>query len=327
MSNPSKAVNLYTDETGISWIAPSVVTPTQKYASSKGNKGGYTGFQTEEDLLGSPLLKEAKEIRILGLPSNAQTICSIISDRYDGENFQSCGVYVGTPANCRHKLDDVDFVFESMENLWGLPRSCGGWRMCVASDYVNYALVQAITYGYGNLGSQIDKLYKGHPAYLATSFVPSSSLRSCATMVSQIIDPRWFIDPANPNRLARLRSYMGLTEENISKILSGVESGSKNFHRALTVYKALFAGADPNASLDSSASFFAKKVMRAKTTARGVLRACSSFLHFVRDVWLHVVVTPNRVLFVPEYFFEDNDVADDYRLHVLKVVNGAGNAG
>lgn len=83
--------------------------------------------------------------------------------------------------------------------------SMGGWQRLGEREFATHRLVNAL-----ESGRDFIPILARHPAMLSWDFVGPLHWRKLALAVAAIRDPRWFIDYANPDRNAALRSYFGL---------------------------------------------------------------------------------------------------------------------
>jgi hypothetical protein len=76
-----------------------------------------------------------------------------------------------------------------------------------------------------------------HPAWRSLQFIPTLNEDCCATLLGYIMDPRWYVDPCNPDRTARLESKLGLNPKTQAGVtLAGVKPW-RNHHLCSTVLR------------------------------------------------------------------------------------------
>lgn len=270
------------------------------------------------------VVRAATRVMLLGMPSNANLICEL---HYNKQMSPAeCGyvLRVGTPSVCgRQTPPTADYVLHQMATLAKYPSSCGGWHDVSASDYVAYGLIRELELSGDRYVGRIPAILRAHPAWPAVSFIPSMDERTTAIMLAQIIDPRWYIDPSKPNRIGRLRSYMGMWEPNMRELASGNELPGRHFKRAQAVWRSWATGPNESRRTQSDPeSFLLRKLATSATQHMGMLKASALYLHFLRDVWLDAV-TPGSTLFVSKYFFKHQSEATAYDRHVAKLRDGS----
>jgi hypothetical protein len=265
------------------------------------------------------------EVRVLGLHSNAELICWLHQARLSSGYPQT--VRVGTPLICsRREREDPAAVLASMAKVdkIGAP-SIGGWHDVTEDDFTSYLLVCAIAQSGGAFNDDIEALLKRHPAWPALSFVPTLDMAAAAVLLAMIVDPRWYVSKDRPNRQSKLKTYLGLIESNMSCILAG-KPGGLNHERAAYAVRAWSSG-KPSATKGGPPNEFLRRCCaRQPSQSRGLLRASSLFLSFLRSVWLQGIDRMNMELFVPEHFFEGDDeafqllTAQAYRRHAADLL-------
>ena len=314
-------LKLFVDSAGILWF-------------HSGSKRATPSEQPIHEVISSGLLSRADRIRLLGCYSNADLICQL----WEHQTKIPAEVQLGTPAVCTgENRKDPDVVFRQMECLGSVPSSLGGMHKMTSNDYVSYNLVRKLQQG---VLPTIEHM-GWHPAWPAVSYVfeqlmPTPKGKSheeaysvvysrwqklpaySATlkMLASIIDPRWYIDRNHPDRLSKLKMYMGLTPKHVRNVWNGLEGSSTKETRARTVINAWTNG--ERKTPRSRMNRFLWQLAAANGEDAMALRASSSYLSFIRNVWLHNMRSDGRTLFVPEYFFPTTKEADNYASHFLR---------
>ena len=298
--------------------------------------------QPLEELLCSDAVLSAGRIRVLGFPSNASLICGLwerMSEnptRHPALPDISAEVSVGTPAVCSPVgyREDPDVVFRQMQSLSSVPASLGGMRPLTRYDYLSYSLVESLQEG--DLPDIEEVAW--HPAWPAVSFVLDAihplprqqqqkvrcvdnskwmdlpAYPAALNVLASIMDPRWFVDWQHPDRLSRLKMYMGITPKHIRNAWQEASGSGSRDARARSV---LGAWTNGERSLPKSG---ANRFLWEGTAAGEdvlALRASGMYLNFVRSVWLNNMRQDNRTLFVPEYYFPSKKDAEAYDGHQL----------
>jgi hypothetical protein len=311
-------LRLFTDPEGNIWFDV-IAIANRKSLTGKANNSDLS----VEDFVAQSWLQQADRVRLFGTADNAALICALHHQKKCDPKSAPGSIQVGSPIVCSHdRLKDPDYAIRQMETLYGRTGSCGGWHEVTTADYISYALAREIKKTGGEFSDVVAKLLPEHPAWPALLFIPTLSAADAAKMLGTIIDPRWYIDTASPDRLSKMRCYMGLFEKNMRCLAAGLETNRGiAFDRARSVYRAWCCGVNTDKATNGSpGSFLMRKLVNEKTKSRGMLKASTLFLSFVRDVWLDALTT-DRTLFVPKHFFRDNAEAAAYTKHARQVSN------
>jgi hypothetical protein len=154
---------------------------------------------------------------------------------------------------------------------------------------------------------------RDHPAWPAVSFVPWADLAAAADVLRALGDPRWFVDPSRPGRVATLVSYFGVADA--LRPREAPEVGPRAARR-----RAVFAawrGPDATPRPGHPRGYF-WRLAASRPGPKGLVRASTAYLRFVREVWLQAAHGPSRELFDPAAFFRgEPETADAYRRHAL----------
>src|SRR5690606_9579989 len=97
-------------------------------------------------------------------------------------------------------------LFRMRQHLRGLPTSLGGWHAFGPADYPTYAMAEALAAGQSPLG-----LLRRHPVWPLLRFIMHLQPAPTCALLATILDPRWYVDPARPDSLSRLKAYLGLS--------------------------------------------------------------------------------------------------------------------
>jgi len=262
-------------------------------------------------------VQRARTISVVGFEDNTPLICALY--RYKKRHRDDLTLRVGTPAifatKPKHKLTHT--VLAGMAELYSMPSSLGGWHEVTEKDYHAYntcALLPAVLAMKSPMkqATTAARIIEKHPTFKALSFLPGYVPVATMRVLARITDPRWYVDPRFPDRLARLMNYLGIHERNMDFSLEP-DSRRYNWEAAENCFQAwtetqanqtaedlILARRDPRWFLERR---YREHVTDAGTgTPRGNLRATAMFISFIRAVWLDEVSTGSE-LFVPSYFF------------------------
>ncbi len=296
-------------------------------------------------------------IRVLGSNDNADLIVDLHNAKF--KSGAPCKIQLASPWACR--LDrGVPEVFRQMLEMAQAP-SVGGWHTMNQCDYTVYALSVESRKARGKLTDTVMCLLQAHPAWSALSFIPTINFEVAAQLLYTIIDPRFHIDPANPDRNSRLKAFMGVEDaspgiHNVRAYLQDrAEQRHANFGRAELLLDTWCGGWRHVAAQDVvGPRDFLMRIVKIKAGHKGedvaVLRASHVFLRFLRDVWLDRLTAPREfgrrveklgrkrtskvkrsvmqacksytpTLFVPVHFFERPDEIGAWMAHQAVVAH------
>lgn len=300
-------LRIYTDDSGVVW-----------FRTAKEFGRACASELSVDDFLNQPIMRNIKTLHILGFRSNAELICklhearNVVSNNYHERSPLPLNIKIGTPMCVPSAArTDPSAILTLMSEL-DLPYSCGGWHELTQHDYRMYDLVRKCANTETLTADMLDAL-RNHPAYLAVSFVNTFDEYSSAKMLAEIIDPRWFVDPLNPDRTSRLRKYMGMRLDQSNDMFDFNNQQDLRAVRAQLLCRSWSGGKASTASLN-----FLYRMLTSDTSGsqdKRFFKACLKYLHFVRAVWLDQLAAKDRTLFVPEYFFEDEFDVAKYKLH------------
>lgn len=277
---------------------------------------------TGRDLIGFLLQQSQRQIcwRLMGLREHAQLLMGLRQSRKD-----SC-VEVCSPDICLTAADrrnPVTALCAMRRNY--RPTSLGGFHTVVHEDDVQYALVSALTKAPPTevTAAVWKPLLHQHPAWPALSFLPNINEAACAQLLAEIVDPRWFIDLAHPNRGSKLRSYLGL-RRSVGEEFSPsarTDRGQTVAMRRACADMAWYSEPCPMEQMEMPNRFLYRILLddKYKSVAVAQLRATQAFIEYLRLAWLaNLGAGKHRLeaLFVPEYFFKRPSEAQAYRNHL-----------
>ncbi len=292
------------------------------------------------DFLASSNVANAASVRMLGHASNAPLICRLWEEIM---KHPRRAVFIATPAVCPFKeaKQRPRSVFTQMRKFRRAEASCGGWRHLSVADSISYrfrANEPPVRAGDDELYSPSSDEWDMHPAYPALSFVRGGDTGCQTWVLGRLLDPRWHIDPHDPDKKSKVQSFMRLHPNVFQSILANANANIANGPRHSPARRMLSAWAGDCwqkgiSSLPSSATFLLDN-----TKGRGEsdmwLRATQRFLRMLCAVWLDQL-SPARIyrapdhdngprrlqfggrqLFVPEYFFKTKSEVERWEQHL-----------
>lgn len=291
----AKILSVYVDHHGVAWIDPDFNGSTSTCADFR-------------ELLRSQIYFQAGEIRALGVPCNAPLIAEHHRVHPDKPLF------LAGPASARcdrrTRLSPAQSL-QAMRRIGSWP-SCGGWHRMRAAEVDIYAL-SAMVLGSGYDDLAVDSAYARHPASLAIRFIPTADETYAKRLLADWLDPRWCVDPSDPDSDSMLYEHLGLRTQNMLRLHdpSLPSDDCLNLGRAEVLMLSWYKH-DQHVDLRRPEHFLHRILYSTRDKSIGLRRACRAFARFVRDVWLDALC-PHREMFVPEYFFKREDEAESYR--------------
>ena len=265
---------LHTDDEGTYW-----------YIDKRGKLDEFEGFKSNQALEGGPY-------RIIGCPDNYR----LITELYSKINQQKDEAYVtvGSPLvckghNCTKTTLNCISVLDVHDNL-----SCR-WHRVNRFSFNTYLLLRA--WREGAFGDLTTKVYESHCLSSHFDFIGLSQTNALQ-LISQIVDPRWFINSNRPMRVQSLETYFGLTPRLFNKAWkAGLEIKPNS-----TTVRAAFLMNAIGSLKDDSCLRQASKRLDAENITR---HSCKRLLNYVFRNWLEAAGL--KGYFDPEKFFKTYD--------------------
>lgn len=259
------------------------------------------------EFMDSQVVRRADKVRILGVPSNAELALQMYNRKLKDElgSVEVCSPLACETSARREKPEAVLF---DLRKFSGLP-SMGGWHEFCETDYPSYAIAV-------NLERKADsghllRFLKDHPVWYAVAGIPHLSSLALCRLIGTVLDPRFFIDPEEPDRLSKLEAFLGL-DPKIAIVGGKNDTTSKQYFRyqlVLDCWKHDEPGKDTAAALPEL--FVWKAYYDAGGGWKGDLRAGQKFVQYLRHTWLDALYPRKpwvEPLFAPEHFFNKEGV-------------------
>lgn len=288
-----------------------------------------TGLRPAQ-FLEAPLLLQGRLIRIVGSAANAGIIVALCGLRGSLlEDVEVCSPLVCESAEGRK---DPELTLYNMRSFV-LPPSLGGWRPVVGDDLTVYSLADHLA-AEGSVTPYARLLAASHPVWAALTFVGGLNEDAAVRLVALIIDPRWYIDPDEPDRLSRLEQYLGLNPKTMRSVIGELKgSWLQDRCRLVTrVWREGFVKVPCGQSVGKSTSVgkacddflrnphnFLWRIWEARGMGlKADLSASKQLVCYLRHNWLNEVAgEPKRGrLFVPGHFFTRPDEVAAYNDHM-----------
>lgn len=261
------------------------------------------------------------QIKVIGCADNVDLLLRL----YDSKlNKKLASLQVCTPTVCptvgRRKQPEIALLDS---NQWqGWPASLGGWHEFGEDDFPAYYLARNFSLGLDRLPDIIWKIGRSHTAWRALSFIPHLNEEYCYRLIASMLDPRWFIDPEEPEKNSRLEGFLGLTPRTQFNVSGGGNDKTvQGFNNCTTVLRTWKCGKPVSKAEYAQPGNFLWRIHATEGTGyKADLRASQVFVSFLKNVWLNELYK-NRVrvgdsLFVPEYFFRTKEEANAFKEHM-----------
>jgi hypothetical protein len=254
-------------------------------------------------------------IRTFGTQGSASFLALLWQPPVDGD----LGIQLSSPRIClsREEQRDPQRAIYRMRHC-ELPASLGGWHWMTFADRATYRLIGSSQKGDG-IATYRD--LTSHPLWPALSFFAPLDHDATALTIGAIVDPRWHVDPTHPDRLGRLKFYLGLVPQK-----TGVSQKAAKGTHYPAVLRAWSRGVtSPPAStiLESPSGAIWRVWLSAGGGARGNLVASQFFVTFLRYAWLDAIRETTSgggtdPLFLPGLLLKRPEEVRAFQLHLKK---------
>lgn len=258
--------------------------------------------------------------RLLGIPQNAELICSLYLRQAKNE-VRYVDVAGPNILNNFSELDNPPLVLQRMRSTTLSPAS-GGWHTLTMHDYPVYALLAKMSrtgFVFDDAGQAYLRI---HPAYKALTFIPTLSETDTLRLISTIIDPRWYVNRQQPDSPRKLELFLGLTPAIQAKVSDAQSLITKKremrCHNVLSAWKTAMP---ENVDKQLPENFLYRIYDHYGGGAIGDLRASQAFVKYLCDNWLTALDTRNGVkdgLFVPGRYFKTPAERAAYSRHMTE---------
>lgn len=211
--------------------------------------------------------------------------------------------------------ESPEAVLMNMDKWDGWPASLGGWHEFNETDHPAYYLSSRYERGIEH-DEVMEGVLKLHPAWRGLSFISHLSTEKCARLIAKILDPRWFIDTDDPDKLIRLEAFLGLTPK-IQKMVSSTTQPSitkakqrQDYDNCKLVMSAWMNGRPVSKDEYEQPYNFLWRVHASEGGGyKADLRVSQLFVSYLRNIWLDTVYQSMHnkgvdKLFIPKYFFK-----------------------
>ncbi len=278
------------------WYSDGVENP-------RASSGGLSGFVSGLATHGS------SKYRVLGMPEHAPLIMELYqhycSHRREGV------LEVASPLVCeneRERHDPEIALFRMRQCL--APPSLGGWHRFTELDYPSYAISAQLAKDNG-FNDHIRRLLLTHPAWYDLTFIDTIRPEYVVHLLSYILDPRWFVDFRRPERITKIKTFLGLTP----RVMRAVSRGEAKDRRAVRCRTALYCWKGDeqpsSADMERPGNFLWRRWRHAGGGAKGDLRATQAFVSYFIRTWQQQLVQLQHQqldMFLPSSLLKGHEV-------------------
>lgn len=294
-----QSVKLTVDQTGEVWILNGYQLPH----STKQRAAAFVAARS---------LPAETVLRVPGLSRNAELLLALYAAVKRGEFAK---LEVCSPLCCatQEERNEPDVLLYNSRRF-ACPPSAGGWHEFDDDDLVAYRLAER--YGKPDVdvaARQLDCL--AHPAWPALMFPEGLDQSRLAELLGLIVDPRWFVDPGNPEQTNKLPQFLGLDPH--SQSASKHDKAGRVTRNRLVM--SCWKTAEPPQIQHLRPAQFLWKLWYAKGGGvRADLAVSKRFVEYLRLTWLSEVCRDGHKgrIFVPRFFFEDAETVAAYKEHM-----------
>ena len=232
----------------------------------------------------------ACDVQLLGTAENAPVIHWLAST--------PCRVAIGTPRLLETQAERENprrilLAMQQVSQHW-LPPALGGWHKCTPLDAMIYGM---------SCPRQRAELQTQHPVWQACAVFQGFNMDRLGDLLSEIRDPRWFVDGQHPDRTSRLRAYLGLHCLHVKRLHT-----STLIRRVLA--EAVWRGAEIQAPETNFLWQFWHERRQMQSEANATLATTQRLVAFLRYLWLAVLQAESpEPLFDPRIFLRGRELA------------------
>ena len=248
-------------------------------------------------------------VHVVGSRENSELLVRLWQER---ERLSEMRLFVGTPQMVAHTVKPSE-ALQAIGTAPPLAPSLGGWHAFTEQDAISYQLA-ALSQRKQLTDDVSIELVKQHASWPLIGFIPSLNLSAFGAWLGEIRDPRWYVNPDDPNSTAPLERYMGLWP----KVQAGLftenhrvmaSTAGKRCH--LTRYCWLPSNDHELSNCDlEDPQHFLVRVLAARCPEQpiiGLVRGSQLFTRFARALWLSQI--SGYQLFDPREFLKEPEVA------------------
>jgi hypothetical protein len=294
-------LKLHTGADGVVWYADGTCFPV----SAQTNHAG---------ICESRLFDRPRSVRVLGTEANAELLLELYRRRGDRVDR----LELASPTLCENgkELQDPTIALFRMRQCL-LPSAVGGWHVATDGDYISYALLCRLKQHDGWLDDEGRRLLELHPAWQDLSFLRGLDMQFVARVIARIRDPRWYVSALLPERMNRLRRFMGLDPHTQQRVSNGKQLVVHEIERRNFDMLAAWQKLEPPgiAEMQIPGNFLWRVWHSAGRGYKGDLRGSQMFLAYLYYIWLQGLNRQQGDVFDPSRIFKNADEIEAYKEH------------
>jgi hypothetical protein len=284
----AQAVKVHLDAHGSLWVADGLAQPVP-----------LSDLRRLPDLLAN---KTKPRLRMLGLARQADLIVRVywlLREHAPGTQFE-----LAAPQTCETaaELNDGSITLYRMRQCWW-PGNVGGWHVFADTDLAAYQLI---------VNPQCQELRRKHPAWRPLLFLTGIDHEQCVKLLNTIVDPRWFIDRSNAERVGPLVKYLGAEPYTM---LRGRGPSYDRFRLTTQAWQGHCSAAQPPSG---AGAFVWRRYFAAGGGSAGLLRATQAFIGYLSRSWRQRILQASGQpleIFQPELLLNASEVLS-YRYYM-----------
>lgn len=300
-----ETLKLHTAPTGEIWYADAAHAPRS------------SGLVLADFLQDRNWLSRERSIRVLGLVANA----ALIKELYVRQLSQLIGrIELAGPLVCETAAERCNpeiALFRMRQCL--LSASLGGWHAMTERDYPSYALASYLAGTDDYADEHAVRILQTHPAWPDLTFIRGVDPRNCARLLARTLDPRWYINPQFPERVAKLDEFLGLDPKTVHAVSDSKRTPGGGREQRCRITLGSWKTNDPPGTAERSipANFLWRTWFAAGGGPKGDLRASQQFVAYLRHTWLQALCKGQvNNLFAPDLLFKTLEERSAYLAHV-----------
>lgn len=264
------------------------------YATSQGSSALLTDTQLKL------ILCQFGVYRVMAVPENYRLITEVHSSLV-GKTLKS-QLLIGSPLLCRQRKWTAEQVLNCLSVLSVHDCLSNTWHSMDSNLYNNYLLLRA--YAEEGVSDLVKNIYKHHCLKPVFDFMGLKGIEKAITLISLIVDPRWYINPDRPYRFSGFERHFGLLPRQFEQAWKGLlpVDSTDRFYRTYCLTGIVM-------EMDRH-NFVLQDLETGPDGPNMMLKACRRVLAFVVRNWLTSLT--RLPYFDPNVFFKQADARNAY---------------
>jgi len=244
--------------------------------------------------------------RILGTQENA----SLAIDLHERKKRGQIGVLqIASPQVC-HSTEELQNPEIALYRMRQCLRSgsLGGWHNFDEADLSSYEL--AVAERIGESDCVLEEILDRHPVSNDMEFLATIDKVVLAKLIALILDPRWFVDMANPYRLSKLNTFLGLSPRYFRQLDNSKSKKATLGRLSRNCWKSCTSPS--SVDIEKPGNFLWRRWRHHGGGWRGDLVATQTFIVFLTRIWLDHLVAKQRArqelqMFIPSMLLTEEE--------------------